>query len=133
MPVIRQKKIQSFDLHANPTVLYLFGDNDQRAGYGGQAREVRGFPNAVGVRTKRAPTLATEDFWSDKTLEENKAKIDEDLAPVKEHLKVGGIVIVPADGIGTGLASLREHAPRTFSYLEGELMKLVEISVGNER
>ena len=41
MPVVRQKRIVRAELQANPHVLYLFGDNDQRDGYGGQAAEMR--------------------------------------------------------------------------------------------
>jgi hypothetical protein len=43
------------DLRANPESLYLFGDNTKRVGIGGQAREMRGEPNAVGIATKNAP------------------------------------------------------------------------------
>ena len=53
--IIYQKFIYRSDLKANPSVLYLFGDNLQRVGLGGQAKEMRGEPNAVGIATKKAP------------------------------------------------------------------------------
>lgn len=57
MIVLHQKFIFREDLQANPDVYYLFGDNVERRGLGGQAKEMRGEPNAIGVATK-APTAA---------------------------------------------------------------------------
>ena len=36
----------------------------------------------------------------------------------------GKIIVIPADGIGTGKAVLQEKAPRCFEYLQSELQKL---------
>jgi hypothetical protein len=63
MPVLRQKWITRDDLRANPNVLYLFGDNERREGLGGQAKEMRGEPNAIGVRTKASPSKHETAFW----------------------------------------------------------------------
>lgn len=124
MPVLYQKMISRSDLKANPTVLYLFGDNDVRRGFGGQAKEIRGEENAVGVRTKARPCMGDDCYWSDQTLVENMAKIDQDLAPVREHLRRNGIVVVPVDGIGTGYSQMEQRCPMTFAYLQEALAGL---------
>lgn len=51
MPLLFQNTIRRAHLRANPKNLYLFGDNEQRRGLGGLARECRGEPNAVGIAT----------------------------------------------------------------------------------
>ncbi len=128
MSIIYQHRINRSDLTRNPTVLYLFGDNDMRWGRGGQAGEMRGEPNAVGIRTKRRPDNIPGAFWTDDTYEENCQKIDNDLAPIREFLRLGGVVVVPAWGLGTGRARLHETAPKTFEYLTTSL-KILETSV----
>src|ERR1700733_11175761 len=91
MAILYQKMIDRDDLKRNTSVLYLFGDNERRTGMGGQAAAMRGEPNAVGIRTKRAPGRDEADFWSDKTFDANCAKIEEDIARAKSHLRRGGI------------------------------------------
>lgn len=96
----KQKFITREDLQANPDTLYVFGDNERRRGYGGQAKAMRGEPNAVGVRTKRKPARnSPDDFWTDDTYEQNCQLIAEDLAPVFAHLRAGGEVVLPEDGL----------------------------------
>lgn len=126
MPVLRQTRIYRADLRANPSVLYLFGDNAARYGRGGQASEMRGEPNAVGVRTKRLPSMDPSAFFRDDpaSVVAQVAMIDEDLAPVFAHARRGGVVVVPADGLGTGLSRLATSSPRTAAYLEAALARL---------
>ncbi|RZK42741.1 MAG: hypothetical protein EOO57_00740 [Hymenobacter sp.] len=123
--VIKQKMIYRQDLQQNPDKIYLFGDNEERRGLGGQAIQMRGEPNAVGVRTKRRPRLKESDFWTDETFDSNCRLIEEDLAPVRQHLAAGGTVIMPEDGIGTGLAQLAERAPKTYVYLQEAFASLI--------
>ena len=122
--VIKQKMIFRADLQANPDKLYLFGDNEERRGKGGQAIQMRDEPNAIGVRTKRRPRLNEGDFWTDETYDANCRMIEEDLAPVRQHLANGGTIIIPADGLGTGLAQLAERAPKTLAFLQAALDEL---------
>lgn len=123
--VVKQQFIYRQDLQQNPEKLYLFGDNEERRGLGGQAIQMRGEPNAVGVRTKRRPRLKESDFWTDETLDANCRLIDEDLAPVWQHVAAGGTVVIPEAGLGTGLAQLAERAPKTYAYLQAALSSLV--------
>ena len=112
MPLIRQKFIFRSDLQANPDVLYLFGDNNERVGLGGQAKEMRGEQNAHGIRTKWRPGMAYSDFFKDEELPAIKVMLEEDFKLPLQTLYSGGIVVLPADGLGTGLSKLPELAPK---------------------
>ena len=50
----------------------------------------------------------------------NKERIDEDIAKIKTD---GRPVVFPKDGIGTGLAKLKEKAPKTYAYLKQKLQE----------
>lgn len=119
--VTRQARIARNDLKQNANTLYVFGDNDQRQGYGGQAAAMRGEPNAVGIRTKAKPLRGADAYWSDATYAENIRKIDEDMARLFAHQ---GPIVLPEAGIGTGLAELKQRAPKTFQYLQERLADL---------
>lgn len=121
MPVISQKFIFRSDLRANPGVLYLFGDNTIRRGLGGQAKEMRGEPNAVGVATKVAPGMGEGDFFTDRDIFHFMRVVDKDLIPAFNHVWNGGIVVIPEDGLGTGLSELPTRAPKLNRYLVDRL------------
>ncbi|MFO1061108.1 MAG: hypothetical protein U1E53_29590 [Dongiaceae bacterium] len=125
--IIYQKRILREDLRANPSVLYAFGDNDERRGQGGQAGEMRGEPNAIGVRTKKRPSREDAAYWSDADYAANCASLDEDLAPVVTRLGQGGPVVLPLDGLGTGMSDMPNRCPRTFAYLQRRLAELAAI------
>jgi hypothetical protein len=107
------------DVKANPNKIYVFGDNTQRTGTGGQA-QIRNNPNAMGIATKLAPSMEASAFMSDKDLAKNKEVIDGDIAKIKA---TGKTVILPKDGLGTGLAKLKEKAPQTYEYLKQRLLQ----------
>lgn len=113
--IIFQKFIYREDLIKNRRVRYLFGDNDEREGLGGQAKEMRGEPNAIGIRVKKSPGTYNIAYYKDSEYNENRKKIFEDFNKVENYLIQGGIVIIPSDGIGTGLAKLKEFAPKTLN------------------
>lgn len=120
MPLLLQHRIHRADLQHNPDVLYVFGDNERRVGLGGQAREMRGEPNAVGVATLAAPGV----FWTDAGAARQRGVIDADMAPLFDALREGRIVIFPIDGIGTGLADLENRSPLTFAHLRKRVAQL---------
>lgn len=130
--ILRQKWIFRSDLQANPNVIYLFGDNEKRVGLGGQAKEMRGEPNAHGIATLSDPGPEGESAvcWTDATYERNCSVIRQDYIQLglrMGHMAHAGhqvIVVIPADGLGTGIANLKENAPRTFKYLETLLDRL---------
>jgi hypothetical protein len=107
------------DVKANPNKIYVFGDNTQRTGTGGQA-QIRNNPNAMGIATKLAPSMDESAFMNDKDLVKNKAVIDGDIAKIKA---TGKAIVMPKDGLGTGLAKLKEKAPQTYAYLKQRLLE----------
>lgn len=124
MPIVYQTRINRQDLRANLDVLYVFGDNDERRGYGGLAASVRGEPNAIGVRTKKAPTMAPGAFYDDSELRENISGMASDLLPAEEHLQQGKIVVFPLSPLGSGMAKLEELAPETYRRLQSMVEEL---------
>ena len=121
---ITQKWIFRSDLQNNPGVFYLFGDNCERVGMGGQAKEMRHEPNAIGVATKLTPTSGSNAFFSDDTFTEHALTINSDLKRAFIVRDAGHLIIIPEDGLGTGLSELPTRAPHTNRFLERMLERL---------
>jgi len=127
MPLEYQKWITRNDLRANPDKLYVFGDNIERRGLGGQAKEMRGEPNAVGVVTKHKPSNSPDAFFRDKDLGWIVPMMTKDLTPVYKALLKGKTVVWPSDGIGSGLSQLPKYAPKLWEMLENTRRYFEEI------
>ena len=106
--------------------LFVFGDNMERRGLGGQAAEMRGEPNAVGIPTKKAPHMGASAFLSDNDREEWATESRDDIMRVVEF---DGLVVWPTAGIGTGRARLKEKAP-DIARLIDIIRRMIERSVG---
>lgn len=119
MPLITQKEwITEQQMAEQPDVWFIFGDNQRRVGLGGQARIMRGKPNAIGIATCRMPgEPLNDDEPSDFQI------LGQDLARAESRLFVGRVVIFPADGIGTGLANMPTAAPRLFAHLQATIQR----------
>jgi hypothetical protein len=52
---------------------------------------------------------------------------DEDMERVDEHLDQGGVVVVPSDGLGTGLSELPTRAPKINQYIVGGIQSMRKI------
>lgn len=104
-------------LQANPNALYVFGDNFERRGLGGQAKEMRGEPNAVGIATKHKPSNTAEAFFTDADFAQAKAEFADKLGYLRSELESGKDIYFPEDGIGTGLSALPTKAPTIWNYL----------------
>lgn len=117
--VIRSVHIVREHLRAHPDTLYLYGDNMLSAGLGGQAKEMRGEPNAKGVPTKWAPTTDETAYFVDADLDDAsvRSRIDYAFAVARTALLAGKDVVIPTDGFGTGRAQLRTRAPRILDYI----------------
>lgn len=112
-------------MQANPNKIFVFGDNDERRGHGGQAKEMRGEPNAIGIRTKKEAAHNPEtSYYTDSEYQENVKKILLDVKLVMDEMKKGKTIVFPSDGIGTGLAKLSENAPRTLGFIKGIIKQL---------
>lgn len=112
-------------VRANRDKLFLFGDNLERRGFGGQAAAMRGEPNTIGIPTKKSPSYKEDAFFSDDEFEQNKAAIDAAfdtlMRAVTETVRS---IVIPSDGLGTGRAQLDTRAPLTFAYLQKRLAEL---------
>ena len=111
--IIYQSRVYRPDLVYNRNLLYVFGDNTKRIGLGGQAREMRGEPNAHGIATLWEPGKPFQDKDFQKVTDIMKADISA-LASKCENYEA---IVFPIDGIGTGLALLKEEAPMAFDFL----------------
>lgn len=103
--------------HSQNTV-YVFGDNMERRGLGGQARVARKYVRynkTYGIPTKRRPGRAKSDYFSDQ---------DDEIDAVKESfegirkLKKKGKKIVFFPGIGDGLSKLKVFSPLIYSMIQ---------------
>lgn len=128
MPLQFKDHIARADLIAQPDALFVFGDNEKRVGMGGQAGQCRGIANAIGVATKRSPSMAESAFWSDDEFERCAQIIDADLEPAFRHVRVGGVVVFPQAGIGTGLSQLPTRAPRLMEHIRMRVRELQKIA-----
>ncbi len=99
-------------LRAEPAALFIFGDNTERFGKGGQAI-IRDEPNAHGIATKLTPS----QFMKDEDVLSNIFTILKDLQLVTSYLRAGKTVYWPRDGIGTGLSAMPSQCPLTFEFL----------------
>jgi hypothetical protein len=121
------KILKREELQKNPGTLYVFGDNDARKGLGGQAKEMRGEPNAMGISTKKAPNMDDSAFKSDAEFEENARIITQDIDSIIAVWNTGKYNKLTVPPIGAGLAKLSEKAPKTWEYLNSELKRLEEV------
>lgn len=119
--IIFQHRIYRIDLRANPDVLYVFGDNVDRVGLGGQAGEMRGEPNAVGVATKWSPSMRETSFFDDSDYEHISKIIDADFEPLFKAALNGKTIILPADGLGTGLSEMPTRCPKLYQLVRNNI------------
>lgn len=112
-------------VQADPHALYLFGENDEDkdtdARQDSTQAVIRGLANAAGIRTCYAPGHG----YSDQSLADNVRKFREDFAAALDRYRRGSFawVVVPGDGLGTGVAGLdrRLGAAKTYAALLDEL------------
>lgn len=115
---------------ANRDTLFAFGDNLARRGYGGQAAACRNQPNTVGIPTKISPT----EYLFDCDIDKSREPIIEAFVTLRRHLRAGGNIAWPKDGVGTGLARLHITAPITLQAIEAakQLVFSEAISITHE-
>lgn len=127
MKVIKQKYITRKDIQNNPRTLYVFGDNLVRKGMGGQAKEMRGESNSFGFATKRTPLHGSIDCYFVDSPEVNEI-IKIEFNSLKEFLSANSnyftTVVIPSDGIGTGLSKMPTYAPEGLKLINNLLDSL---------
>lgn len=113
-------------LNNNPEQYFVFGDNTQGYGRGGQAC-IRGLPNAIGLPTKVSPGMDPDDFFDDAHCGD---WYDVAMQPAFKRictlLDSNNLIAVPADGLGTGLALLPQKAPKLYNLMMVTFYFIVE-------
>lgn len=109
-------------VNAHPDKIFVFGDNGQRVGTGGQAI-IRGLPNTHGIATKRTPG---KYMVSGHPMD--MAQIAVDLHQLDILIEEGKHVVIPirTDGciaLGDGLAQLPTRAPDLYAMLTAWLAR----------
>ena len=66
--IIRLASITRALVRSKPGTIFVFGDNMEGRGYGGQAAAMRGEPNAIGVPTKWRPQRDERAYFRDEDL-----------------------------------------------------------------
>lgn len=124
MKIIKQKFISRQDVHANPNYLYIFGDNFERCGMGGQAKEMRYCANSYGITTKRKAAHGHSNcyLWDEES--DAWAIVNADFDVLEVLMRRYDAVVIPEDGIGTGLAKLQKTAPRLLAHINNRLENL---------
>lgn len=120
-------------LKAEPDVLWVFGDNMERKGFGGQAAEMRGERNAVGIPTKIAPRRDEAAYFRDDDYEIAMKEMAPDIKRLKDHLRSGKTVVWPSAGIGTDRADLKNKAPKIWAEIQKLEKELEELSVSDSK
>jgi hypothetical protein len=130
MKVLYQKFWTVNDVRANKNHLFIYGDNDWHVGEKGQAI-IRNEPNAMGIPTKKIPSMSKGSFYMDDELDKNQDKIDNAINKIIIELSKYEAVVFPQDGLGTGLSKLDKCAPLTFKYLNDKLDVLKQTIINN--
>lgn len=102
------------DCEANPTKLYIFGDNLECKGTGGQAI-IRNCKNSFGIPTKRLPSMTSDAFFSDRPDEFR--EVFYSLYELITTQLYWDAIVFPVDGLGTGLARMSTRSPRLFNWM----------------
>jgi DNA polymerase elongation subunit (family B) len=108
-------------VRANTDKIFIFGDNDEGVGYGGQAGQMRGEKNAIGIPTKKKPSMTSDSFYTDLEFDENKNKINAAISKILHKIREGYSIVYPSDGVGSGLSKLNETAPKTYQFIVGSI------------
>ena len=129
MPVLFMSSITREFVRSHQTWLFVFGDNLAKKGLGGQAREMRGEPNAVGIATKRSPSMNSDAFFSDSDIHNVivMGAIKDSFRILEFHLLSGDVVVIPKNGVGGGLANLPVNAPLIDTFIKDSISRLVNI------
>lgn len=131
MPIIVRDYISPQMVRDNPDWIFVFGDNMERRGKGGQAI-IRDFDNTVGIRTKWAPHRGNSAYFTDSDFDIAVEAINIDILAIHSHLLFNKTVVFPLAGVGTGRAELATRAPKIYEFLNEQLARILLIWEFNE-
>lgn len=123
---IRIQYINRAMVRTHTDTLFVFGDNMAGHGMGGQAAAMRGEPNAIGVPTKWAPERKAAAYFTDDDRLNRDVwhAIREAFDKMRAVLEDGRNVVIPSDGLGTGLAEPPVRAPKLHAMIEDSIAGL---------
>lgn len=104
---------------ASPNSVFVFGDNLVQKGKAGQAC-IRDEVNAFGIPTKRYPSMSDSSFFSD--LPDEREAVRSALRSLFLMSKCR-VLVFPANGVGTGLAKMKEKSPIIYNEMCEILLK----------
>jgi hypothetical protein len=113
--------------------VWVFGDNLDRTGYGGQAAVARQFVyrgKAFGIPTKRHPTAEHDAYFSDRP--EEMVAVNDSIASLLA-LVHGGKHLVFFPGVGEGYAKLAEKSPKIYKMLKESIRAFCHCGKGEVR
>lgn len=125
MKIIIQEEFFSVEECSNKSDhLYIYGDNIIHKGAKGQAI-IRYLSNAMGIPTKKFPNNRPSSYLSDDEYENNCELISESIDRIVKLADSYVYLVLPANGLGTGLAKLNIVAPQTYKYLNDKIRELI--------
>jgi hypothetical protein len=90
---------------------------------------IRDVFNSYGIATKRTPSMDEKAFFSDKR-DEAQALYEDIynlLYTFHRFDDVFDTLVLPADGLGTGLSQMPERSPQLFAWMNQTLSHLLDI------
>lgn len=126
--IVRLTRITREMVRSDRNTVFVYGDNMEGRGLGGQAREMRGEPNTIGIPTKWFPARAERAYFTDDDRHNRDVwhAIHGSFQRIRAALDAGRNVAFPSDGIGTGLAELPTRAPKLYAMIEAATRDLTE-------
>ena len=109
--------------------VYVFGDNMHRSGMRGQAAQMRGEPNTIGIPTKWEPNFHPNSYFRDSDWHPGSLvykAVTDGFINIEAVLRNNRDIVFPQDGIGTGLAKLPEKAPVIFEFIKSTIEDLMQ-------
>lgn len=122
--ILVSKRFSIEQCRVNFDTLFVFGDNLERTGMGGQAI-IREQSNSVGFATKKRPSRSGEEFFTDEEFEENCKIIEEEIVKINKYAeeKEYKAIAFPLAGLGVGLSNMQQKCPKTFCYMTTRLLE----------
>jgi hypothetical protein len=117
--------------NSDPRVVYIFGDNLDQEGHGGQAKVARPFVSkgkAFGIPTKRHPGMHDGDFFSDR---KDEILFVKKAFGVINLFRTKGKIIVFFPGIGEGLAELPTRSPIIYNMIKKFIKEHEQLKIGD--
>jgi hypothetical protein len=127
MIYIQRKWFSDHQINKYPNAFFIFGDNLMAKGIGGQAKVCRDKKNTIGIPTKLTPGTDKAAYITSEIYQNNphiKGAVEYAFNHVLKAVEAGLDIIWPLDGVGTGLALLRENCPELLNDINREFENL---------